>query len=174
MVGICRRSPQRVNTSLGFTLIELMIAIAVLGALLSLAVPSFTQMIKTQKVRTFATELHGDLTFARAEAIKRNADVVLAPKDTTTGTKEWSKGWDVTTISGTNTLTLKTMDSREGQVLASATGVESITYGAAGRLKNSAATIAITVKDNDLPSSNWRCVSVNIGGRAAINTGGCS
>lgn len=59
----------------GFTLIELMITIAVASILLAVAVPSFNQLIVTNRLTTQANEVVAALNFARSEAIKRNTRV---------------------------------------------------------------------------------------------------
>jgi len=59
----------------GVTLIELMVAISVLGILLALAVPSFSRMIQDAQNRTAAESLLNGLQLARAEALRRNTPV---------------------------------------------------------------------------------------------------
>lgn len=56
----------------GFTLLELMIAVAIAGVLLSLAITSFNTMMANSQSRTTAESLFSGLRMARAEAIKRN------------------------------------------------------------------------------------------------------
>jgi len=63
---------------LGFTLVELMITIAVVGVLASMAVPSYSKMIERNKLKEVAQGLKSDLMFARAEAIKRSQDVTVS------------------------------------------------------------------------------------------------
>lgn len=59
----------------GVTLIELVIAIAIFGILMMLAVPAFTTFLQNTKVKNAAeTTMHG-LNLARAEAVRRNATV---------------------------------------------------------------------------------------------------
>ncbi|KGY12452.1 pilus assembly protein FimT [Vibrio tubiashii] len=61
--------------SRGFTLLELLISIVVLGCLLAIGLPSFRSLsIDAQMVRA-ANELNGFFNQARSEAIKRNCDL---------------------------------------------------------------------------------------------------
>lgn len=64
------------NTS-GFSLIELMIAVAVLGILIAYAVPAFSVMIANRQVRTAAEALSAGLQQARLGAVQRNELVEL-------------------------------------------------------------------------------------------------
>jgi type IV fimbrial biogenesis protein FimT len=66
------------GTARGFTLVELMIGLALLAILLGLAAPSFSTMIQNSRVRGVAESVSSGLSLARAEAIKRNARVEFA------------------------------------------------------------------------------------------------
>lgn len=57
----------------GFTLIELMVVVALIGALVMLSGPSFKRFIDTQRLRSVNSALITDLQFARSEAASRNA-----------------------------------------------------------------------------------------------------
>lgn len=59
----------------GFSLVELMIALAVLGIILSIAFPSFNAMIKNSQIRGAAESIQNGIQLARAEAVKRNTPV---------------------------------------------------------------------------------------------------
>lgn len=59
----------------GFTMIELVIAVAIAAILLTLAAPSFRGFLGKKRVEGVATELSTDLQYARSEAIARNATV---------------------------------------------------------------------------------------------------
>lgn len=55
----------------GFTLIELVVTIAVLSILVTVAVPSMRTFIQNGRLITQTNDLIGDLNYARSEAIKR-------------------------------------------------------------------------------------------------------
>ncbi|MCK7574682.1 MAG: GspH/FimT family pseudopilin [Chromatiales bacterium] len=87
-------------TALGFTLIELVITIAILAILLSIAAPSFTRFTAEQRIRAAATDLQSALLIARSEAVKRRVNMTLSP-----ATGGWAAGWslrDPTSSAGTD------------------------------------------------------------------------
>lgn len=61
----------------GFTLIELMIAIAIAAILLALAMPSFRTFILNAQIRSATESMHAGLNLARTESLKRNARVSM-------------------------------------------------------------------------------------------------
>lgn len=65
----------------GFTMIELIVAIAVLGILAALAGPTFTYVINSNRLTSNANELLSTLQSARMEAVRRNARVVFCRND---------------------------------------------------------------------------------------------
>jgi type IV fimbrial biogenesis protein FimT len=76
--------------SQGFTLLELMVTVAVLGVISMLAAPSFSQLLAAQRVRVTAYNIVGDLVLARSEAVKRGENVTVAPISSA-----WTNGWSV-------------------------------------------------------------------------------
>jgi len=79
----------------GFTVIELMTAVAILGILAALAAPSFTVMIERWRVREAAESLQATLGYARSEAIRRGGDVKIT-QHTRCASGQWECGWAVT------------------------------------------------------------------------------
>ncbi len=63
--------------SRGFTLLELLIVLAVIAVLLSWGMPSLTQSIRNNKVLAQSNELIAMLHFTKGEALRRNADVPM-------------------------------------------------------------------------------------------------
>lgn len=64
------RRPQK-----GFSIIELMIAVAIVAIVTALAFPSYKAWIQNTKIRTTAESIMNGLQIARAEAVRRNASV---------------------------------------------------------------------------------------------------
>lgn len=85
---------QTSSKSQGFTIIELMITLAVAAILLSLAAPSFTDIIKNNRLVTQVNLIAAGLNFARSEAIKRSVSVTLCKSDDqATCNGNWQDGW---------------------------------------------------------------------------------
>jgi type IV fimbrial biogenesis protein FimT len=70
---LMRRAPRA--RSRGMTLIELMIGVAILGALVMIALPNFREMLRNYEVRAAAESVANGLHRARTEAITKNASV---------------------------------------------------------------------------------------------------
>jgi type IV fimbrial biogenesis protein FimT len=86
--------------SRGFTLIELMIVLVILGVILVVVLPGFGSISLSTRLKTYSNELVGSVYLARGEAIKRNSPVVLcASTDGTTcagsAGVDWQSGWVV-------------------------------------------------------------------------------
>lgn len=84
----------------GFTLVELVVSIAILAILTTLAIPSFRALIINNRITTQANEFVSDSTYARAEAVRRNTRVTVCYS--TNGTActlgaTWTGGWIVFT-----------------------------------------------------------------------------
>jgi type IV fimbrial biogenesis protein FimT len=86
----------------GFTLVELMVALAIVGVLASLAVPSVREMMVGAQTSQISSDFSTDMAFARIQSIRTRQAVVVCPRatDTTCGTN-WSNGWIVYLDTGT-------------------------------------------------------------------------
>ncbi len=61
----------------GFTMAELLVTVAVVAILLSIAAPSFGKMLSKRRLEGAATELFNDLQYARSQAVADNRQVQL-------------------------------------------------------------------------------------------------
>ena len=77
----------------GFTLLELLVAVAILAILVSIGLPSFSEVVKNSKLSSAAGCLATALYSARSEAVKRSVNVTVCPygDDASCGT-DWSEG----------------------------------------------------------------------------------
>ena len=75
----------------GFTIIELMVALAVAMIVLGMGVPSFRSLIQTNATATEVNNLATALHLARSEAVGRGVEVTLSPL----GGGNWANGWVV-------------------------------------------------------------------------------
>lgn len=93
-----RSAPERPRRSAaaGFTLVELMVTIAILAVLVAAAAPSFMETIRTTRLQTQSNALFTALMLARSEAVKRNYRVVVcrsADGSSCAGAGGWEQGW---------------------------------------------------------------------------------
>jgi len=93
----------RTRTQRGFTLMELMVVLAVVGVVMGLAVPNFTLFMRNSRLTGGANDVLASITRARTEAIKRQVPVaVCATADPNAVTPvcdmaatAWRQGWVV-------------------------------------------------------------------------------
>lgn len=122
------RRPRSRNT--GFTLPELVVTVGIVSILAAIAAPSFSDLIASQRARTGASDLYLALAKARSEAIKRNANVTLSPKEGL-----WHKGWTIVgpaVTPGDPDVTLEEHNEISGAVI---TGPASVVYQSTGRVR---------------------------------------
>lgn len=82
----------------GFTLIELMVTIAVLAILLSVAIPNYQSMVLTNRMAAQANQVITALNYARSEAVKRGTTATVCSTSggaACAGSTNWSTGWMV-------------------------------------------------------------------------------
>ena len=146
--------------NLGFTLIELMIGIAVLGIVLMVGLPSLARWMQNTQIRTHAEAIHAGLQLARAEALRRNTQVRFQLFDTVTAACAASltgKSWVVsladaagqcnTAPSDTGAQIIQKKDGTEGaaNTAVAATGGTLVTFNGLGRVANAGAMTQVAI-----------------------------
>jgi len=93
----------RIRRPRGFTLIELMVTIALVAIVLALGLPNFQQAIRSNRVATSANEMLGALSLARSEAMRSplGGHVCASANGTSCG-GSWDDGWIVWTDRNNN------------------------------------------------------------------------
>jgi type IV fimbrial biogenesis protein FimT len=91
---------RRLGKSAGFTMMEAMVVVAIVAILAALAAPNMSQFFKARKTESAARSIGNDALFARGEAIKRNAPVLLCAGisgncTATPLSADWQDGWRV-------------------------------------------------------------------------------
>jgi type IV fimbrial biogenesis protein FimT len=87
------RQASQLRHSGGFTLIELMVVIAVAAILLAVAAPNFTSMLVSTRLSSQTNDLIADLRLARSEAATRGAWVVVCPSTNGTACSSTAADW---------------------------------------------------------------------------------
>jgi type IV fimbrial biogenesis protein FimT len=82
----------------GFTLLEIIVTLAIIALVMAFAIPGMGTFIKNERLTTQINALVGHLAYARSEAVLRTQQVaVCVSNDTTscTGGNSWEDGWIV-------------------------------------------------------------------------------
>lgn len=158
----------------GFTVVEMMLVIAIIGILAAIATLSLTSFLQTQRLRDATYQLVSSLTYARSEALLRNGEIFAAPSS------DWSSGWDVKVDS---TTVLKTQSMPSGMSITcpkqadmvtanpGATCSTEVRYGRDGRLVSAVLPFELSISGNTTLTP--RCVIVSTSGRPKIQLGSC-
>ena len=153
------------KTNAGFTLIELMVPVAIAAIVLTLGIPSFQETIRSNRLTAQANELIITLNLARSEAIKRRANIVICTstdQSTCTGSS-WALGWIVRDQNGE---LIRAFGPMKGSISVSSGGVVQITYNANGFLTGGGAALRLCAGEG----KSGREVDVSATGRPASVT----
>ncbi|MBV1932791.1 MAG: GspH/FimT family pseudopilin [Porticoccaceae bacterium] len=86
----------RKNSTRGFTLLELLVTLAIASILVTLGTPSFMAVLRTNKLSGQANDFISSLNIARSEAVHRSSQTTMCQSaDGTSCGGEWENGWIV-------------------------------------------------------------------------------
>jgi type IV fimbrial biogenesis protein FimT len=158
----------------GFTLIELIVTIAILAIVSTVAAPSFNSFIGTMRAKSAAFDLISDLSIARSEAIGGNRTVTVAPVG-----GDWANGWAVVANARVGPPAVAAATVRERAALSSSLSigvapVAGVTFLPNGRMPNDAtAQNAAWSISSSISGVTPRCVVVTANGSARSKMGSC-
>lgn len=115
----------------GFTLIELMVVVAIVSILLALAIPSFTETLARRRIEGVSNELNADLQYVKTQAVNNNADVSLITNTT---------GYVISGITSDGNIVYKTLVLNSNLTI---TQPVTITYNAFRAFPTTAAVLTI-------------------------------
>ena len=177
------------HQSRGFTLLEVMVVVAIVAILTTLAAPSFVALIQSNSVSSNVNAFIADVRYARSEAVRRGGAVIMCRSDapeaaapvcnTTAGTNGWATGWIIfEDRDGSLNYSAGTDASQLLRVQGPITNLDSIYDGsgssakfqftATGRMQNTALTYLLFGSTSSMPVTRQRVVCVNATGRARI------
>lgn len=172
---------------LGFTLIEVMVVIIIVGILASIAAPSLSTLMKNNRLKAQMFDMLGSINIARSEAVKRKAQTVLcrsanptAGSPTCGGTSQtWTSGWivyakgdDATDayVSTTDTIIgIGNAAEADVEVMSNATGNNYLIYNTDGTLDESAQLVYAICDDRG--EEFGKQISIALVGRAVLKSG---
>jgi type IV fimbrial biogenesis protein FimT len=165
----------RAGRQRGFTLVELMITIALMAILATIAVPAFNELTLGSKLRSHANDLVAGAMLARSEAIKRNSVVrmCVSADGASCVAGGWEQGWvvfhdvnDDGALDAGETVLLQHQAAATGYKITGT--VDSVRFQATGL----GATQASLTVCRATPSvgTQERVVSISLTGRASVAT----
>ncbi len=163
----------------GFTLMELMVTLAVLAILLAVGLPSFQGSLRSNRLATTTNELIASMALARSEAIRNGrGSGVCASADGASCGDDWAAGWLVwQDANGNGSLdageTVLRFSQGNAKIAASATA-DVIAFDSRGR-RRAANDQSVGLQPSDCPGGDLRrTVTVNTTGQIKTTKGACS
>ena len=151
----------------GFTIIELMMVVAIVGVLALFALPEMKNLVVGNRMKTLSLDLYSSLTLARSESIKRNANTVSMIAKS----GGWQNGWtvcvDANSNSACDTGEVVVVEGEAVDASLTLTGPAGtiVTYNRDGRVTTAASFRIIATGMANSSKVPMRCVDVTVSGR---------
>jgi len=126
------------KTQTAFSIIELMVAVAILGIALAVALPNVQFMLINNAIISKTNDLVGVLNYARSEAITRFQPTILRRHH-----QGWGSGWQLEISSEI----LKRVSFDDNIIITAEPALDRVEFNRKGRLEGAASTFTICVKD---------------------------
>ena len=127
----------------GFTMMEMMVSIAILAIITAFAVPSFRALSQNATLSATTSEFVGDLNQARSDAISRKNSVTFAP----VSTANWAQGW-TTVDSAATQLSIRNREAAGVTATVTPNTVTNIVFNRDGTVQGWSSSIVITICDD--------------------------
>jgi type IV fimbrial biogenesis protein FimT len=138
----------------GFSMTELLVALAIAAILATLAVPAFNGIIASQRAQVTASDLYVALAKARSQAIALNNTVTLRAN-----AGGWQNGWQIVDVNN------NVLDNHGAETAVTIQPQATVTFTASGRLPAGTAAPVFAVSTMSGSTTNYQCVSVTLTGR---------
>lgn len=166
----CNAATLKRRYSFGVTAIELLVVLAVMAIIATLAAPSLRNLVINNRLSNLANEFVSSLIYARNEAVKRALPVGV---HSVSGTDQFTAGWEVFIDLNNNAVfdlgetVLFVREALIGDTLANVEAFTAITFLPSGALNVTAGTVrTFNLCNTALPASG-RSIQVNALGRAS-------
>jgi type IV fimbrial biogenesis protein FimT len=164
------------RTTYGFTLPELIVAMAISAVLLAMATPSFSRLAQSQRLVATSNQLLAQIQAARLLAVHRNARVVIcgsADGERCSGTPDWSNGTlsfvdanrDGQHTAGESVSRFLSAEELNDLHVRSTIGRPVLAFSPDGHTAGGNLTLQICAPDRQ----QWRQIVVNLAGRSRVN-----